>query len=263
MQLRKTWSPHEETVDLWFSIVAVVQLCPHIHCYITHPCYFLNSFLIDRKGFKGGDGCTTTIMLGHRFHQILQLASEQSQWNFLKDTRYQWSPKWFLVCRTKCPADIKCSTGHFDYLLNFLLPDVQQIGSFLPDILCWTFPPHWPLLDKMSGSAWTLCWTFQNCAGHVWHIWRSLISYAWCPKHIVPIAFDISIKENFPQIFIWLSAAFAHFTLPRIISTVLCYWYCSVRRLGCCSCTMTCIRRDEVSSDMHANRYAVKQGNKS
>ena len=38
---------------------------------------------------------------------------------------YQWSPKLFLVCRTKCLADIQCSAGHFDSLPDILLPDVQ------------------------------------------------------------------------------------------------------------------------------------------
>ena len=54
----------------------------------------------------------------------------------IKNVSLQWSPKLFLVCRTKCPADIQSSAGHFDSLLDILLPEVQQIGIFLPDILC-------------------------------------------------------------------------------------------------------------------------------
>ncbi len=93
----------------------------------------------------------------------------------------QWLPKLFLVCQITCPADIQCSAWHFDSLPDILLSDVQQMQSFLPDILCTfvcrTFLPRCPLLDKMSGSAWTLCRTFQNHGGHVQHvrhIWRSL-----------------------------------------------------------------------------------------
>ncbi len=62
---------------------------------------------------------------------------------------------------------------YFDSLPDILLPDVQQIGSFLPDMLCFlchTFPPHWPLPNKMSGIVWTLWRTFQNRAVHVRHI---------------------------------------------------------------------------------------------
>ena len=95
-------------------------------------------------------------------------------------TDYQYSDRQnhFLVCRTKCAADIQCSVWHFDFLPDILLPDVKQIGSFIcRKFICRTFPPHWPLPDKMSSSAWTLCWTFQNCAEHVQHIWWSLIQY--------------------------------------------------------------------------------------
>ncbi len=74
----------------------------------------------------------------------------------------QWSPKLFLVCRTKCPADIQCSAGHFaiwytklsaGYFMYFCLPNsssmlttggqnVRQCLNSLPDISksCRTCP---------------------------------------------------------------------------------------------------------------------------
>ena len=64
----------------------------------------------------------------------------------------------------------------FGALLDILIPwtfcYMKMSGNLC--FLCWTFPPHWPLLDKMSGSALTLCKTFQNRVGHVRHIWQSL-----------------------------------------------------------------------------------------
>ncbi len=115
----------------------------------------------------------------------------------------QWSPNLFLVCQTKCPADIQCSAGHFNSLPDILQPDVQQIGSFLPDILCTflcqTFPPHWPL----SSSAWTLCPTFQNHAEHVRHIWRSLTG-CWMKASFIPLEPFLFAARTWENLKAWI-----------------------------------------------------------
>ncbi len=75
----------------------------------------------------------------------------------------QWSRKLFLACRTKCPAGLQCSAGHFQltgkYQWSFLFPlshilsplntagqNVQQGLSSLPD-----FSRSLPDMSGMSG----------------------------------------------------------------------------------------------------------------
>ncbi len=56
------------------------------------------------------------------------------------DPQYtQWLPKLFLVCQTKCPADIKCSVWHFDSLLD-IRPAVFELST-----------GHFKIAPDMSG----------------------------------------------------------------------------------------------------------------
>ena len=57
------------------------------------------------------------------------------------------------------PRGVSCAHKVFANLGCFL-------GGHYHLWLISVVPPRWPLPDKMSGSAWTLCRTFQYCAGH-------------------------------------------------------------------------------------------------
>ena len=73
--------------------------------------------------------------------------------------RVQWSRKLFRACRTKCPAGLQRSAGHFEPL-SYIFPSwwLANISghSCFP---CRTFYVYWTLLDKMSGMVWALCRT--------------------------------------------------------------------------------------------------------
>ncbi len=72
---------------------------------------------------------------------------------------FQWSRKLFLACRTKCPAGLRRSAGHFDPLSDILpswwLANISG-HSCLPSRAFYVYSP---LLDKMSGKVWPFCRT--------------------------------------------------------------------------------------------------------
>ena len=124
--------------------------------------------------------------------------------NFQSPLPYLMDAPLFQACRTKCPASLQCSAGHFDPLSDIFL-------SWWPAIL-FSLAGHFPCIEP----CWTKCPAMlepsaghqQKSAEHVRHISRGLVYHCYiannaCYKRmflsLVTLTFDIRTWPRYLQ----------------------------------------------------------------